>query len=580
MRLSPSLIVLALLAGCPPSNEGRDRDGDGFETAALGGDDCNDADATINPGANELCADSIDNNCDGAVDDTGTGARLFYADTDGDGWGDPEVTQESCEAPSTAWTEQVGDCDDSARAIRPGAVEIYYNGIDENCDPLDDNDQDADGEDATAQGGTDCDDTNGEVNTSAVEVCENGLDDNCDGAAPACLWSSSNWTDLRNGSVDTLDAIDHLVVGDFVSEADDVMAWSVANGEVFTQDRIDQQTLWAVGEYGLSLPGLPVEDVGLGYIPVFSTPNPSIIVWWPDHILPGFRAARWSLTNNIAYDLQFLDDRRAVGQQLTDAGQFSIPVDNSFDSTEFTWISYCYVGGNFNICALDNAPLLDFPISASSNYRTKSALSVIPGLLRNPMIDTILVRRDDDALIKFPLDLPTAIGGNEYDLDDFTPVDLGLTSDQSIFEAMGDHDGDASDELLIVDANAPNPSLRLLFGPIEDASPSTRTLTIAANADANFHTFLDAISTDINGDGTDDLALLYAPSIATLPKRLAVFYGPLDVGTLNPTTADSVVLLTDFTPALETGDIDNDGRQDIVFLTSAIGFGVLYGTGQ
>ncbi|MFT6373732.1 MAG: hypothetical protein ACJARS_000362, partial [bacterium] len=31
---------------------------------------------------------------------------------------------------------------------------------------------------------------------------------------------------------------------------------------------------------------------------------------------------------------------------------------------------------------------------------------------------------------------------------------------------------------------------------------------------------------------------------------------------------------------LETGDIDNDGRQDIVFLTSAIGFGVLYGTGQ
>ncbi|MFT6142884.1 MAG: hypothetical protein ACJAV2_000750, partial [Myxococcota bacterium] len=144
----------------------------------------------------------------------------------------------------------------------------------------------------------------------------------------------------------------------------------------------------------------------------------------------------------------------------------------------------------------------------------------------------------------------------------------------------GDHDGDASDELLIVDANAPNPSLRLLFGPIEDASPSTRILTIAANADANFHTFLDAISTDINGDGTDDLALLYAPSIATLPKRLAVFYGPLDVGTLNPTTADSVVLLTDFTTALETGDIDNDGRQDIVFLTSAIGFGVLYGTGQ
>ena len=41
-----------------------DSDGDGF----LSTDDCNDLDASINPAAEELC-DSLDNNCDGQIDE-------------------------------------------------------------------------------------------------------------------------------------------------------------------------------------------------------------------------------------------------------------------------------------------------------------------------------------------------------------------------------------------------------------------------------------------------------------------------------------------------------------------------------
>lgn len=53
-----------------------DIDGDGFPPD-LGGD-CNDADPTVHPGADELCGDDVDNNCDGSVDegcatDTGGG---------------------------------------------------------------------------------------------------------------------------------------------------------------------------------------------------------------------------------------------------------------------------------------------------------------------------------------------------------------------------------------------------------------------------------------------------------------------------------------------------------------------------
>jgi hypothetical protein len=45
-----------------------DGDGDGHYDASCGGDDCNDADASIHPGAAEVCDDHADNDCDGLED--------------------------------------------------------------------------------------------------------------------------------------------------------------------------------------------------------------------------------------------------------------------------------------------------------------------------------------------------------------------------------------------------------------------------------------------------------------------------------------------------------------------------------
>ncbi|MCI0498793.1 MAG: putative metal-binding motif-containing protein, partial [Planctomycetales bacterium] len=45
-----------------------DADGDGYHSYATGGDDCNDGDASIHPGAAEIWYDDIDQDCDGAND--------------------------------------------------------------------------------------------------------------------------------------------------------------------------------------------------------------------------------------------------------------------------------------------------------------------------------------------------------------------------------------------------------------------------------------------------------------------------------------------------------------------------------
>jgi hypothetical protein len=45
-----------------------DNDGDGYDGPQVGGDDCDDHDPAVNPGATESCANRRDDDCDGAVD--------------------------------------------------------------------------------------------------------------------------------------------------------------------------------------------------------------------------------------------------------------------------------------------------------------------------------------------------------------------------------------------------------------------------------------------------------------------------------------------------------------------------------
>lgn len=139
-----------------------DADGDGYNVE--GGDcgpvDCNDSVAAINPGAAEVC-DGVDNNCSGTVDDG--------FDPDGDGY-----------------TICAGDCDEGDPAVNPGAAEVCGNGVDENCDGVDEVCPPADNDGDGYTELEDCDDSDASINPGAEEVCGNGIDENCDGVDEEC----------------------------------------------------------------------------------------------------------------------------------------------------------------------------------------------------------------------------------------------------------------------------------------------------------------------------------------------------------------------------------------------------------
>ena len=126
-----------------------DLDEDGV-TADL---DCDDGNAQVYPGAAEVC-DGLDNNCNGAADDT--------EDVDGDGYN-------SCE-----------DCNDDIFGINPGAQDMAGDEVDLNCDGVDGEDRDDDGFLAKHLGGDDCDDLDAAVFPGAAEICD-GVDSDCDG---------------------------------------------------------------------------------------------------------------------------------------------------------------------------------------------------------------------------------------------------------------------------------------------------------------------------------------------------------------------------------------------------------------
>ena len=129
-------------------------------------------------------------------------SQTFYADNDGDGYGDPAASSNQCE-PSAGFVDNDEDCDDTT-AERSPAAEEHCDGLDNNCDGSIDDDSateatdwysDADedgygfgpprgfgcaGELGQVSNNDDCNDDEREDSPIAVEQCDE-RDNDCDG---------------------------------------------------------------------------------------------------------------------------------------------------------------------------------------------------------------------------------------------------------------------------------------------------------------------------------------------------------------------------------------------------------------
>jgi large repetitive protein len=204
--------AILLLGACSSSWTAKDGDGDGF--TSLDGD-CWDsapgpagsglAGTDIHPGAEESWYDGIDADCAGDDDfdadgdgfvPSGEGGRATFGVPssgdlpDGDCWDDPTAGPS---APLNGFDSL------EAADVNPSVSDVWYDGVDQNCDDADDFDQDGDGFASAwyaghdGLSGDDCFDAPGDafvndaglapasVSPDATEIWYDGTDQDCDG---------------------------------------------------------------------------------------------------------------------------------------------------------------------------------------------------------------------------------------------------------------------------------------------------------------------------------------------------------------------------------------------------------------
>jgi hypothetical protein len=187
LALGVMTLALGLLVQPVTAAPSCDADGDSFfkATRKCGGNDCDDSNPAIFPGATEICNNGIDDNCSGTIDEgcgggdpliclggTAIGTQCFSdADCGGICIGG-DVPGDACSSDS--------DCPpNNGRGNLRGKCQLYVCGTDTGVQCTD-NDGDGFNTEGGECGPVDCDDGDPAINPDASEVCGDGIDNNCD----------------------------------------------------------------------------------------------------------------------------------------------------------------------------------------------------------------------------------------------------------------------------------------------------------------------------------------------------------------------------------------------------------------
>jgi hypothetical protein len=187
--------------------------------------DCDDRDARVHPGAPEL-RNGQDDDCDGLDDRSDPdvlGAATWYADMDGDGYGDPRVRMRSS-APPDGYVFVAGDCNDRNDTVNPGAAERCDNGGDDDCD-------------------------------GEVDECEVSLDD------AALIIEGGRTRNFGGGPLTAADmdgdGTGDLVLGSYPYDGVGAvyLVYGPASGEVLVDDAVEISTTPTVDSFGWGIAG-------------------------------------------------------------------------------------------------------------------------------------------------------------------------------------------------------------------------------------------------------------------------------------------------------------------------------------
>jgi hypothetical protein len=523
-------------------------------SGALPGNDCDDTDGTINPGVTDTWYDGIDTDCDG-VDDY---------DADSDGYVPDAYSGLTTGGVSGSGALPDGDCDDTDGSINPDATDIWYDGIDQDCDDADDYDADADGFSSDAFSGTDCDDTKAAINPGEVEICDDGIDQNCDGTADSCTFG---------GDIPVTDA-DHYFYGenavDRVGQGDP----GVANAGDMDDDGIED----------LVVASIFADDTGTnaGVVHLFFGPVSGIGA--------GVSSSDTKLTGEAAGDL--------LGRSVVSPGD----VDNDgFDDLFLSAQGEATNGANTGAAYLVSGPLtggtFDVGARATTKFIGAAAGDLIADLAPAGDVDG---DGTDDLLIsaQFLDGGGTTDGGGAYLLYGPTTTgdyDLGAPAardarflgenddDQAGSSLWGGTDlsGDGVPDIMIAaryydnGTNADSGVVYVIHGPVSgdfDLGSSDARFTGENNSDELGYGAGVSSAGDVNNDGYEDLiaGARFNDRGGTKSGAAYVVLGPVTTATARSmSSADAIFVGEESSDQTGDsvsgpGDVDGNGTDDLL----------------
>ncbi|MFT4975655.1 MAG: hypothetical protein ACI8S6_001542 [Myxococcota bacterium] len=490
-----------------------DRDGDGYGEDV----DCDDDDARINPGQPEVC-NSVDDNCDGQIDEGVIGT--FYPDADGDGYGNQSSPIELCNIQPNL-IEVGEDCNDGDASINPDGVEICDR-ADNNCDgEVDedlivtlyrDEDGDGYGQDGTgsegcpngtdAELGGDCDDFNADLYPNAREICGDGIINNCDSseedAIAACTGELSGgmvaglaraFTGPSSGSF-TGYAVDN--VGDVDGDGDD----DVVVGAPFYNSNAGAAYLLSGG----------TEEGALASVATASITG-----------TPADSALGGSIDGLGDVDSDGYDDFIVTAYGADEGYLFHGPVSGAVDISE--------ADANFSNGGASGA-WIGYRVSSAGDIDNDGSVDLMFSIPLESTSDTysgaaVLAYGGFSGTVGYG---ESVIFGETY----FAQVGWGA-------DGVGDVDGDGVDDILLggryagtaVSDGADYPGAAYLYqGPITPGSSLTTSdadVTYSGETQFDLAGFLVVGAGDLNSDGYADIMI--AEDNQDLAGRVALFYG-------------------------------------------------------